>query len=80
MCSPITVAQPYGGIAGSVVGAAVGTLLSLVARRSLMATVAAVLAFVTNFRSLRRWLRSALHLDRREEALLGATVVRWKTL
>jgi len=77
MCRPITVAQPYGVIAGSVVGAAVGTLLSLAARGSLIAIIAAVLAFVINFSSLQRWLRSALHLDRREEALLGATFVRW---
>ena len=34
-------------------------------------------AFVINFSSVQRWLRSALHLDRREEALLGATFVRW---
>jgi CBS-domain-containing membrane protein len=39
------VAQPYAVVAGSVVGASVGTLLSLSARGSLMAIVAAVLAF-----------------------------------
>jgi hypothetical protein len=77
MCRPITVAQPYGAIAGSLVGAEVGTLLNLVARGSLMVIIAAVLAFVINFSSLKRWLRSALHLDRREEALLGATFIRW---
>ena len=39
------VAQPYALIAGSVVGASVGTLLSLFSHGSLMAIVAAVLAF-----------------------------------
>ena len=39
------VAQPYALIAGSVVGASMGTLLSLFSRGSLMATVAAVLTF-----------------------------------
>lgn len=40
-----SVAQPYAVVAGSIVGAAVGTLLSLFAHGSLMAIVAAVLAF-----------------------------------
>ena len=39
------VAQPYAVVAGSVVGASVGTLLSLFSRGSLMAIFAAVLAF-----------------------------------
>ena len=39
------VAQPYALIAGSVVGASMGTLLSLFSHGSLMAIVAAVLAF-----------------------------------
>src|ERR1700748_380682 len=39
------VAQPYAVIAGSVVGASVGTLLSLFSRGSVMAIAAAVLAF-----------------------------------
>jgi CBS-domain-containing membrane protein len=39
------VAQPYALVAGSVVGASVGTLLSLFSRGSLMAILAAVLAF-----------------------------------
>ena len=39
------VAQPYALIAGSVVGASVGTLLSLFSHGSLMAIVAALLAF-----------------------------------
>jgi CBS-domain-containing membrane protein len=39
------VAQPYALIAGSVVGASVGTLLSLFSRGSLMAILAAVAAF-----------------------------------
>jgi CBS-domain-containing membrane protein len=42
-----SVAQPYAVVVGSVVGAAVGTLLSLFAHGSLMAIVAAVLAFGT---------------------------------
>jgi len=39
------VAQPYALIAGSVVGASVGTLLSLFSRGALMAILAAVAAF-----------------------------------
>lgn len=39
------VAQPYAMIMGSVVGASVGTLLSLFARGALMAVVAAIAAF-----------------------------------
>jgi CBS domain-containing membrane protein len=39
------VAQPYALVTGSVVGAAVGTLLSLFSRGALMAIVAAVVAF-----------------------------------
>ena len=39
------VAQPYALVAGSVVGASVGTLLSLFSHGSLMAILAAVLAF-----------------------------------
>lgn len=39
------VAQPYALVAGSVVGASVGTLLSLFSRGSFMAILAAVLAF-----------------------------------
>ena len=39
------VAQPYAVVAGSVVGASVGTLLSLFSRGPLMAILAAVLAF-----------------------------------
>jgi CBS-domain-containing membrane protein len=39
------VAQPYAVVAGSVVGASVGTLLSLFSHGSLMAIFAAVLAF-----------------------------------
>jgi CBS-domain-containing membrane protein len=39
------VAQPFAVVLGSVVGASVGTLLSLFAHRSLMAVVAAVSAF-----------------------------------
>jgi CBS-domain-containing membrane protein len=39
------VAQPYAVVAGSVVGASLGTLLSLFSRGSLMAIFAAVLAF-----------------------------------
>jgi CBS-domain-containing membrane protein len=39
------VAQPYALVAGSVVGASVGTLLSLYSRGSFMAILAAVLAF-----------------------------------
>ena len=39
------VAQPYALVAGSVVGASVGTLLSLSSRGSFMAILAAVLAF-----------------------------------
>ena len=77
MYRPINVAQLYGVIAGSLLGAVVGTPLSLVARGSLMAIIATVLAFVINVRSVKRWLRSALHRDRREEALLGATFVHW---
>ena len=38
-------AQPYALVAGSVVGASVGTLLSLFSRGSFMAILAAVLAF-----------------------------------
>lgn len=40
-----SVAQPYAVIAGSVTGAALGTMLSLLARGTAMAIVAAVLAF-----------------------------------
>jgi CBS domain-containing membrane protein len=40
-----SVAQPYALVAGSVVGASVGTLLSLFSRGSFMAILAAVLAF-----------------------------------
>ena len=40
-----SVAQPYAVIAGSVTGAALGTMLSLFARGTAMAIVAAVLAF-----------------------------------
>jgi len=40
-----SVAQPYAVVAGSVVGAAVETLLSLFSRGSAMAVLAAVLAF-----------------------------------
>ena len=44
------VAQPFALIVGSVVGASVGTLLSLFSRGSLVAIIAAVLAFgVINF-------------------------------
>src|ERR1700739_82932 len=44
------VAQPFALIVGSVVGASVGTLLSLFSHGSLMAIIAAVLAFgVINF-------------------------------
>jgi CBS-domain-containing membrane protein len=39
------VAQPYALVAGSVVGASVGTLVSLFSRGSFMAILAAVLAF-----------------------------------
>jgi CBS domain-containing membrane protein len=39
------VAQPYALVAGSVVGASVGTLLSLFSRGSFMAILAAVMAF-----------------------------------
>jgi hypothetical protein len=42
-----------------------------------MAIIAAALALVINFISFQRWLRAASHLDRREEALLGATFIHW---
>jgi hypothetical protein len=42
-----------------------------------MAIIAAVPGFVIHFSSLQRRLRSARHLDRREEALLGATLIHW---
>ena len=45
MLPEASVAQPYPVVVGSVAGAAVGTLLSLFARGSAMAIVAAVLAF-----------------------------------
>ena len=50
MLPDASVAQPYALIAGSVVGASVGTLLSLFAHGSLMAILAAVAAFgIVNF-------------------------------
>ena len=45
MLPDASVAQPYAVVAGSVAGAAAGTLLSLFARGPAMAIVAAVLAF-----------------------------------
>jgi len=45
MLPQATVAQPWPVVAGSVAGAATGTLLSLFARGSIMAILAAVLAF-----------------------------------